>query len=126
MRGVGRKDIIMRKSRTYITDEQKEQARELRRKGVPVKDIAAIFGTAESTMSKITSEKPVKIRDNITPIEIDQFKEVWNKAINEPQIVYNEVKPNDFRDMTIHEAVIEEQLNRIANALERIAEGLGK
>ena len=101
----------MRKSRTYITDEQKAQARELRRKGVPVKDIAAIFGTAESTMSKITSEKPEKV---VTPIELA------------PKPIFNEVNPSEFRDMTIHEAVIEEQLNRIANALERIAEGLSK
>ena len=106
----------MRKSRTYITDEQKEQARELRRKGVPVKDIAAIFGTAESTMSKITCDRPAKVeltpRAERTPIQVKQ--------------IYNEVSPSDFRDMTIHEAVIEEQLNRIANALERIAEGLSK
>ena len=102
----------MRKSRTYITDEQKEQARELRRKGVPVKDIAAIFGTAESTMSKITCDKPARVEP--TPIKL------------EPKPLFNEVNPSDFRDMTIHEAVIEEQLNRIADALERIAEGLSK
>ena len=103
----------MRKSRTYITDEQKAQARELRRKGVPVKDIAAIFGTAESTMSKITCDRPARVE--LTPI-----------AERTPIQVYNEVSPSEFRDMTIHEAVIEEQLNRIANALERIAEGLSK
>ena len=103
----------MRKSRTYISDEQKEQARQLRRKGVPVKDIAVIFGTAESTMSKITCEKPIKT----APIELAPA------PLNVP---VKEVNPNEFRDMTIHEAVIEEQLNRIANALERIAEGLGK
>lgn len=103
----------MRKSRTYISDEQKEQARELRRKGVPVKDIAAIFGTAESTMSKITCDRPARVE--LTPI-----------TERTPIQAYNEVSPSDFRDMTIHEAVIEEQLNRIANALEKIAEGLGK
>lgn len=102
----------MRKSRTYISNEQKEQARELRRKGVPVKDIAAIFGTAESTMSKITCEKPVKT----APIELAPV----------PLNVVKELNPNEFRDMTIHEAVIEEQLNRIANALEKIVEVLSK
>lgn len=98
----------MRKTRVFLTEEQKEQARGLKNRGVPTSEVARIFNVSESFITKMMNTKKPYVKPEIIEVETPELGDCYNFP----------------KQVTISEAVNENNLDRIASALERIAEVL--